>query len=154
MIFMVFTGYIHPYLIYPAYHAAPRSCLSCSFCFTNATSSHLRAFVLNLDLGVIFQDFYQGEDGRPTGLEPATFGTTIQRSNQLSYGRHTEKEVTLYLEIRISVNFRNLSTCCNKSLDHSLAINCKPRCLYNQPVNSSPFYCKKALRNNLEWGFT
>ena len=23
-----------------------------------------------------------------TGLEPATFGTTIQRSNQLSYNRH------------------------------------------------------------------
>ena len=26
--------------------------------------------------------------GRSTGLEPATFGTTIQRSNQLSYDRH------------------------------------------------------------------
>ena len=25
--------------------------------------------------------------GRSTGLEPATFGTTIQRSNQLSYDR-------------------------------------------------------------------
>ena len=28
--------------------------------------------------------------GRMTGLEPATFGTTNQRSNQLSYIRHTE----------------------------------------------------------------
>ena len=28
--------------------------------------------------------------GRITGLEPATFGTTNQRSNQLSYIRHTE----------------------------------------------------------------
>ena len=26
--------------------------------------------------------------GRPTGSEPATSGTTNQRSNQLSYGRH------------------------------------------------------------------
>lgn len=29
--------------------------------------------------------------GRSTGLEPATFGTTIQRSNQLSYDRHGKK---------------------------------------------------------------
>ena len=28
--------------------------------------------------------------GRPTGLEPATFGTTIQRSSQLSYDRHED----------------------------------------------------------------
>ncbi len=27
--------------------------------------------------------------GRVTGFEPATFGTTNQRSNQLSYTRHT-----------------------------------------------------------------
>ena len=29
--------------------------------------------------------------GRMTGFEPATFGTTNQRSNQLSYIRHTLK---------------------------------------------------------------
>ena len=29
--------------------------------------------------------------GRSTGFEPATFGTTIQRSNQLSYDRHGKK---------------------------------------------------------------
>ena len=33
--------------------------------------------------------------GRITGLEPATFGTTNQRSNQLSYIRHTVGHTTL-----------------------------------------------------------
>ncbi len=28
------------------------------------------------------------KSGRSTGLEPATFGITIQHSNQLSYDRH------------------------------------------------------------------
>lgn len=31
------------------------------------------------------------EKGRSTGFEPATFGTTIQRSSQLSYDRHREE---------------------------------------------------------------
>ena len=32
---------------------------------------------------------WEGEMGRVTGVEPATFGTTNRRSNQLSYTRHT-----------------------------------------------------------------
>jgi hypothetical protein len=32
--------------------------------------------------------FVYEKKGRSTGLEPATFGTTIQRSSQLSYDRH------------------------------------------------------------------
>ena len=35
---------------------------------------------LNLINGILSYTF-----GRKTGLEPATFGTTIRRSNQLSY---------------------------------------------------------------------
>ncbi len=34
--------------------------------------------------------------GRITGLEPATFGTTNQRSNQLSYIRHTLGQKTYF----------------------------------------------------------
>lgn len=37
---------------------------------------------------LISERFKLGQDGRSTGFEPATFGTTIQRSNQLSYDRH------------------------------------------------------------------
>src|SRR4051812_28821867 len=37
---------------------------------------------------------YAGKEkykGRTTGFEPATYGTTIHRSNQLSYDRHKRK---------------------------------------------------------------
>jgi hypothetical protein len=39
---------------------------------------------------------FKEEKGRTTGLEPATFGTTIQRSNQLSYDRHKKVSRIIY----------------------------------------------------------
>ena len=47
--------------------------------------------------------------GRITGLEPATFGTTNQRSNQLSYIRHTE---SLLVEL---IGLEPTSACCMSS---------------------------------------
>ena len=43
-----------------------------------------------------FSILYAKEIGRSTGLEPATFGSTIQRSNQLSYDRR--KNLKYYLK--------------------------------------------------------
>ena len=47
--------------------------------------------------------------GRITGLEPATFGTTNQRSNQLSYIRHTE---SFLVEL---IGLEPTSACCMSS---------------------------------------
>lgn len=51
--------------------------------------------------------------GRSTGLEPATFGTTIQRSNQLSYDRHKE---LLFLDKRTFSSITKLSIIISISL--------------------------------------
>ena len=56
------------------------------------------------------------QSGRSTGLEPATFGTTIQRSSQLSYDRHIDgyvwiqgyyKEKLVYLVVRYNESVQN-----------------------------------------------
>ncbi len=45
--------------------------------------------ILSQNKKIAYGDFFIL--GRMTGFEPATFGTTNQRSNQLSYIRHTHK---------------------------------------------------------------
>jgi hypothetical protein len=46
------------------------------------------------------------DKGRSTGLEPATCGTTIHRSNQLSYDRH-EKERIVLMKTDFLVNIKD-----------------------------------------------
>ena len=53
--------------------------------------------------------------GRMTGLEPATFGTTNQRSNQLSYIRHTVRTNSAIKTLVELIGLEPTSACCMSS---------------------------------------
>jgi hypothetical protein len=75
------------------------------------------------------------KDGRTTGLEPATFGSTIQRSNQLSYDRHKNIAFHTKKNLKQSSRFSSIGNS-NSTRNHieNTLLKSKKNCFSKNPL--------------------